>query len=165
MFILVSHCFHHLSEILYRIYLCTSFAYNIRRECTWIGDGSLLRSRLAIANASKTLHPASGWIDTRENGESLSPWHRPRSQDRPWTPVKRKFKVPWWWGAYWYIRSFFFCDKFILKYWKKKKMNSRYNAARMSTVESTDYNFFRYWILDTPIKFRPVPAVSDSVAK
>jgi len=28
MLILVSHCFHHLSEILYRIYLCTSFAYN-----------------------------------------------------------------------------------------------------------------------------------------
>lgn len=26
----------------------------------------MLRSRLAIANASKTLHPASGWIDTRE---------------------------------------------------------------------------------------------------
>lgn len=32
----------------------------------------MLRSRLAIATASKTLHPASGRIDTRESGESLS---------------------------------------------------------------------------------------------
>jgi len=28
-----------------------------------------------------------------ESGESFSPWHRPWSQDRPWTPVKGKFKV------------------------------------------------------------------------
>lgn len=44
----------------------------------------MLRSRLAIANASKTLHPASGRIDTRESGEreslslSLAPTLKPR---------------------------------------------------------------------------------------
>jgi len=48
----------------------------------------LLRSPLAIANASKTLHPASGRIDTRESGErekqrerehlSLAPTLKPR---------------------------------------------------------------------------------------
>lgn len=83
-----------------------------------MGGHSLLRSRLAIANASKTLHPASGRIDTRESGEreSLSlPGTDPEAKTDLGLPLK--FKVPTTARGYTGATSgAFLYDQFILEY-------------------------------------------------